>query len=166
MVHLYTEQVAQTWKKRTRQHLIAALAVAGAGLLTCILLCTQVSTGNAAKMLPLVIGISTLAGWAVIFLLRFGFFPAKAEVRHVTGVMQEETEEVAGILTIDKQRWLIPHSVAFYKVTLREGGERRIFNVDTHLANQLPANGTAVRALVVRKFLTAYEVQHENQENI
>lgn len=166
MKQLYTTQAAQKWTARTGRMALTALLTGGLALLLCILLCTQVTTGNAQGMSVTVITVSTLAGWAVILLLRFGYLPAKAQREHITGVMSEAAEEHQGVLTLDRQRWIIPHSVAFFKVTLRSGSEARIFSINAPMARELPPNGTPVRVLTVRKFITAYEVQHEEDQSV
>ncbi len=161
MNRLYTEQAAQQWKQRAARLMAAVLLTAAAGLAACIFLCTRVTTGSAQPLLFAVIALSTLTGWAVILLVRLGFLTAKAEAEHIAGVLAGESETAQGIWTLSRQRWIIPHSVTFCKATLRDGDVSRVYNVDVRLASVLPEDGTPVRVTAVRRFITAWEVQHE-----
>ncbi len=161
MKELYTRLTASRWRMRTRRALGVALMTALIALACCIYLCTQVNTATAEKLLYLVIGLSALAGWAVMLMIVFAYLPAKAEAQHIAGMLDEPQEEITGVLTVDKQTWRIPHSIAFCRAAITDGAEKHALQVNARLVRQLPANGTVIRAVIRRKFITAYEVQHE-----
>ncbi|MBQ8556381.1 MAG: hypothetical protein IJ438_10995 [Clostridia bacterium] len=164
MKQLYSPQDAQRWKLRARRSLAVAGLTLGIALVICIILCCMVDTGNSDTLLAAVIALSTLAGWTAILTLWFIYAPARAEAEHVAGIVQGEPEEAQGVLTIGAQRFRIPHSVTFYKAALTDGTEQRTFNLNVRLAEELPPSGTPVRILTVRKFITAYEVQDEEND--
>lgn len=163
MKELYTRLTASRWRMRRRRYLSLALMTGAVALAACIYLCTQVSTATAEPLLYLVIGLSTLAGWAVMLLVAFGHLPARAEAEHIAGMLEEPGEEVAGVLNVEKQQWHIPHSIRFCRATITDGEEKHPCQVNARMARQLPANGTVVCAVIRRRFITAYEVQHEEK---
>lgn len=161
MKELYTPEAAQRWTRKARNLLTAILAIGGVALIICILLCCLVNTANASLLCGLVIGTSTIAGWTIILLLILAYLPARAEAAHITGVMQGEPEELCGTLKVNPQKWIIPHSVTFYKATLTQEEGSRSLNLDAALIRELPPQGARVRLTTVRKFITAYEVEDE-----
>lgn len=161
MDELYSLQGLNRWSGRARRYRRIALGIGLVTLAVCVLLCTRVETATALTLRWTVIGLSILGGWTVILLLMLGYAPAKAEMEHWSGVMRGEGEIAEGILTLDRQKWVIPHSVAFYRVRLaNEKGSREV-SVNVHLASRLPENGTRVRVRLTRRFITACEVLHE-----
>ena len=161
MEQFYSAQGLARWEKQARRMLLAALLTAGIALAACIVLCCHVNTANASLLLAIVIGMSALGGWAVILLLAFGYFPARAEIGHIRGIREDQAAEYAGVLRLSTPQWRIPHSVAFVKAALEMDGEEKSFNVNVRLIPLMPADGTRVRVRAVRKFITACEVQHE-----
>ncbi|MBQ9263456.1 MAG: hypothetical protein IJ189_04510 [Clostridia bacterium] len=162
MKRLYTPEKMAQWKKRARVSGGAVCALMAAALAACVYLCAQVRTGNAGRMLRYVIGLFTLSGWVSIVLLRFCYRPAQAEYRHMAGILAGETEEHAGTVAWLPGAFSIPKSITIRKAILtKEDGETETLNVDVRLADTMPPSGAAVRLETVRKYITAYEVQHE-----
>lgn len=161
MKELYSAQQGQRWQRKVRGLKIGLWLTGALGLAACILLCSLVRTGNASLLFGLVSGISTLCGWAVMLTLYYGYFPARAQAEHFRGILEGEGQQAQGVWKMEKQRWRIPHSVAFYKVTLTEGEESHSLQINAALAGDLPRPGDYVQVKTVRKFITAYEVQHE-----
>ena len=161
MTELYTPRAADKWQKKAKGLLTAVFLTIGLSLAACILLCRLVNTANAETIYGVVVGISTLAGWTVMLLISLAYLPARAEAAHIRGVMQGEAEELTGCLRVDRQKWVIPGSVSFYKATLTQGEESRTLNLNAALATSFPPQGAKVRLRTVRKFITAYEVEDE-----
>ncbi len=161
MKDLYAIRDLRRWQKRAGRFLTAAVFVAVYLLALCIGLCFRVNTATAEILMYIVFGVSVLAGWAVILLIAFGYLPARAEVIHREGMLGEEATEVTGVLTIDRQKWVIPHSIAFCKACIVNGEEKLSCQADAALLRQLPPDGTRIRAVIRRKFITAWEVQDE-----
>ena len=87
MIFLYTQADALRMDRRAKVCLYFSIGLLLSALITCIVLCTQVNTGNAERMLYLVIGLFTLAGWIAILLLRLIYFPSAAVCRHMKSII-------------------------------------------------------------------------------
>ena len=162
MVSLYSNDEKNRMKKRAMLFLMIACAVLGGALIACIVLCTQVRTANAERLLYWVIGLFTLAGWAFILLLSLGYWPFQAEYRHMEGILNGAEENWEGRLTVSPATFRIPKSIVIRKVRLTDGEEKVSLNVDARFAKGLPKNGSWVRVKTVRKYITAVEACDEN----
>ncbi len=158
MKSLYSATVCEHWEKRAKRCLLWCALSLLSGLLICLYLCTRVTTGNASALLVWTIGVFTLAGWISLWMLWFAYAPARAQVSHIRGMLEGETEENEGILHVLGEKVHIPRSIAIYKVALKCGDETQTYHVNAHFISQLPKNGTQVKVYTVRKFITACEV--------
>lgn len=159
MEMLYTPAAAARWEKRAQRSLWAMVITGAAALLGCIIMCTQVCTANAQPLLLAVIGLSTLAGWAVILLLSFAYLPARRQADHMRSMLEEETEAFEGMLTLSPMHFAIPRSIVIRKAAIRlEGEEEPVsLSVNAALADRLPRNGVCVRVLTARRYIIAVE---------
>ncbi len=158
MIVLYSQAQAQQTDRRARVSVSAAVALLAAALIACIALCTQVNTGNAERMLYLVIGLFTLAGWIAILLFRLVYLPSAAVYRHMKSILSGEEEAMEGMITLNPAAFQIPKGILARKVSLADGEEKHTLNLDARFIKKLPPDGTRVRVRVVRKFITAFEV--------
>ena len=160
MIFFYSRADVLRVDRRAKISLYFSLALLLSSLIACIVLCTQVNTGNAESMLYTVIGLFTLAGWITILLLRLVYFPSAAVCRHMKSILDGEEEEWAGRLSLSSAAFQIPKGILARKVFLAVEGEEepRKLNIDDRLVKKLPADGTRVRVRTVRKFITAIEV--------
>ena len=161
MKELYSAEAGAKWKRKARRLFSAVWLTAGLGLGLCIALCCLVNTKNASLMLGLVIGLSTLAGWAVMLELYYGFFPLRAQAEHDRGILSGESSVDEGSWQMSREPRRIPRSVSFYQVKIGEGEEARTYNLNARFRRDVPPQGARVRVRIVRKFITAYEVLHE-----
>ena len=77
------------------------------------------------------------------------------------GILADETEvEYEGVLRLSHGTFQIPKSIAVRKVNIRQEEETVSLNIDARLARRLPLDGTSVRVMTVRKYITAFEVRH------
>ena len=164
MVLLYSNEEKNRMKKRAMICLAAACVVLGGAFIACVVLCAQVRTANAERLLYWVIGLFTLAGWAFILLLSLGYWPFQAEYRHMEGILNGPEEMAEGRLTVSPVTFRIPKSIVICKAALTSGEETKTLNVDARLAKTLPKNGSHVRIKTVRKYITAVEVARD--ENV
>ena len=155
----YTEPRAQQLKKRAHLYGIFISAVLVGALAGCIFLCTQVNTGNATRLLPMTIGLSTLGGWAALLLLVFGCKPAKAQAAHMTGLLDAAQETYTGILTVSREVFAIPGSISVRKAKLKTEQETLSFNLNARYGAKLPDLTKPVRIAVRRTFITGVEVE-------
>lgn len=154
----YTNQRATQLQKRAARYQWMAIAVAVFSLAGCILLCTQVTTGNASRLLGLTIGLSALGGWAAMLLMAFGQRPAKAEAGHIRGLLDAPEETYVGQLTVSKEGFQIPGSIVVRKARLQTDEETLTLNLNARFAARMPAPGTTVQVTVKKKFIIALEV--------
>ncbi len=158
MIQLYSPARAVRMGRRARISLTAACALLLLALTACIALCARVNTRNAERMLLIVIGLFTLAGWAAILLLTLVYRPSAAGCRHMQSILSDEAEEMAGKLVLTSALFQIPKGILVRRAALEDGDEKHTLNIYAHLAKQLPPSGTRVRVRVVRKFISAFEV--------
>ena len=158
MVFLYSRADALRMDRRAKISLYVSFSLLLSALIACIVLCTRVNTGNAERMLYLVIGLFTLAGWIAILLLRLIYFPSAAVCRHMNSIIDGEEKELEGSITLSPAAFQIPKGILARKVSLAAEDETHMLNVDDRLVKNLPPDGTRVRVRVVRKFITAIEV--------
>ena len=164
MVSLYSTQAMEGMKRKSRLGAAAALLLMGAALALCVFFCARVKTGNEYRLFSCTVGVFTVAGWGAIFLLRCVILPAHAEYRHMQGILKGETEEYSGVLSLSGAAFAIPRSITVKKVKLTQDGQELSLHVDASLARRLPPSGSRVRLKTVRKYITAYEVCHEETE--
>ena len=158
MKSLYSAELLGQWTARKKRCLLLCALVMGAALLVCLYLCSRVTTGNASMLLVWVVGIFTLAGWASLWTLWFAYAPARAQLSHIRGMLEGDTETHEGTLHVLGEKVYIPKSIAIYKVAIKNGEETYTCHLNALLLPQLPPNGAQVRVNTVRKFITAYEV--------
>ncbi len=148
-------------KRRAAWSGAAAWSVLALGWAACAALCFFVRTANARRMLFVIIGLATVSGWIFILLRQMVYLPAQAEQRHMASILSETAEEHAGTLRLSPGAFQIPKGIAVRKASLSEDGRTITLNIDARLNKRLPPDGTAVRVLTVRKYITAFEVLHE-----
>ncbi len=137
--------------------------VAAAGLAVCAALCFFVDTANAGALQIAAIAVSTLTGRAVILLWTVWYTPAKAKCEHMEGVLSAAHRDgYAGVLTLEDGCWHIPKSIWIRKAALTgPDGETESLSVLADKAGALPPDGTAVRVQAVRRYILAWEAQHD-----
>ena len=161
MTVLYTETELQKMKRRAAWSGAVSWGALALGWIACAVLCFFVRTANAKHMLFLVIGLATVSGWIFILLRQMVYAPAHAEVHHMAGILADEAEaEYEGVLRLSPGAFQIPKSIAVRKVNIRQEEETVSLNIDARLARHLPPDGTPVRVITVRKYITAFEVRH------
>lgn len=160
MIFFYSQAEALRLDRRAKISLYISLALPVSALIVCAALCSQVNTGNAERMLYLVIGIFTLAGWSAILLFRLVHLPSAAVCRHMKSILNGVEEEEEGRLSLSPAAFQIPKGILARKVFLAVEGEEepRKLNIDDRLVKKLPTDGARVRVRTVRKFITAIEV--------
>ena len=136
-------------------------AIAGTGLLICILLCVFTTRKNDGVTLPLTIGVSTLTGWIVIFLSHAVYDEAKATVRHMEAMQEGERETFTGHFEKSADFYRIRRGVTVRHVHARIGERDMMLNVAEALSKDVPDafSGTVE---TVHGFLVAYEVSADD----
>ncbi len=158
MTELYTRRETDRFRHLALFCGAAAAVILAAALAVSIALCCQVNTLNAARLEKTVILVSVLAGWIALPLLLMGYRPARAEYRHMEGLLSGEKTEHTGILTVSPTDVALPRSITVRKAFLKDNGESVALTLNARLARRMPPNGTPVRVTAVRRFITAFEV--------
>lgn len=173
MKTLYSSETIQQEKQHARIGRIAASFLAIAGLTACIFFCFGVRTANADSRRLIVISVSTLTGWGVIFLIRGLILPETREFQHEEGLLTgiwdcsanrffpESTEIHEGEILSIGEAFQIPKSISFCSVILREGTEETQLRLNTRNRHGFPCVGTSIRVKSIRKYITEYEVQND-----
>ena len=158
MRHLLQESDLAHQRRKVRRLQASVLAVSLTGLLAFILLCVLTRTGNASLMLKLGWICLILSGWSAIALSVCGLKPAKARLTHWEGLLRGEPVLREGVFRMTEERFRIPRSVAARRVLLRSGDEELRLNLDEDWVSLAPPDGSSVRLLTVRKFVTGTEI--------
>lgn len=160
-IELYREETKERARIRQKRAGIAMLAVAGAGLLLCILWCALTTRKNDGVMLPLTIGTSILTGWIVIFLSHALYDDAKSMVRHSEAIAEGERKTVSGRFTKTGEVYRIRHGVTVRRVHVDTGERELTLNVCEALSKELPDSFSGT-AETVFGFLAACEVNADD----
>ncbi len=124
---LYTEEEILALERKLRAGRISLALFAAAALTACVVLCCLTGPENAARMEGTVIAISTLAGWFVLYRLRFGLRERKLEIGHARMLRAGPGERMEGRPELTGAEMRIRGSIRFCPVVLRgEGGEHRL----------------------------------------
>ena len=116
----------------------AMIAVAAVGLAACVAVCCFATRQNQGVTLPLVVGISTLAGWIVIFLSHSRYEGAKARVRHVELMLTGPRERFSGTFEKLDGVYRVKRGVSIRKVRQREEFHETLLSVYDEKASRLP----------------------------
>ena len=163
MRYLYTNRAAARQQRLADAGRLWMWLIGGLSLIACIVMCTQVCTANAERLLLAVIGTSILGGWAVILLLNFVYLPSKRQAEHILSMLDEAQEAFEGVLSLSPVRFTIPRSIVIRKVRLTVPGQDEpvSLSINALMAKSLPANGTYVRVLTARRYIIAAEAVTE-----
>ena len=162
MQPLYTPALERRCRRTARGSLLLACGLLLCGWAACAYLCTRVRTGTAAALFPPVLILSTASGWAAILIFFLAYRPARAEYRHVTGILQEEPSAPReGTLTWMGSAFQVPGSIRVRKARLNTESGPVSLLLDERLSRDIP-EGTPLRIRTRRQFIADYEVLHEN----
>ena len=141
----------------------AMLIAAGLGLALCVSVCCFATRKNQGVTLPLVIGASTLFGWAVIYLSHSRYTPAKAAVRHLELMLTGPRERFSGRFEKKEGTWLVKKGVPIRKVMQREEFHETLLSVYAEKADRLPDTFTGT-VETVYDCIVAFGRQADPQE--
>lgn len=160
-VELYRTEERDREALREKRAKTAMLAVGAAGLLICAALCCFASRKTVAVLRPVVVGVSILSGWVVIFLSHAVYGEAKAAHKHDALMLSEPRKTVSGSFekTGDVRR--VRNGVTVRKVRLRAVPRDVLLNLNEEKAAQLPDafSGTVE---TVYDFIAAYEADGDD----
>lgn len=142
-------------KKKKRIWAAAVLILAAGAFLGCVGLCLAADTVNAERMERSVIVLSGAAGCLCLYLRRFIVAETGHEIGHAQMLLQgDDAEEIAGVLTVTRERLRIVNSVAIRLVSLDEGGKpRQLKVIESRVSRLMPYEGRTVRVRVVNGYI-------------
>lgn len=155
---LYENEALEREAAKKKRVGILMLALAGVGLLICVLLCVFTTRQNYHTTLPIVIGVSILFGWSVIFLSHTGFEAARAAIRHREMIGEGERETLTGSFQKTADVRHVRRGVSVRRVkAVRDDGREKMLSIYEALSDRLPEtfSGTVT---TVYDFIVAYEV--------
>ena len=155
---LYSREELDRLKRKYRLGKRAAALIASAALLCCALLCCLTNTANAGRMEQWVIGISTLAGCVVIYLLSYTVAAVRHELTHAEMLRSGERRMIEGVLDMSGAPVRIRGSIRFYPLKLTEGEQcARAKIIDARADALRPAAGRRIRLYLVNGYAAAFE---------
>ena len=158
LVSLYPpERIIQLkWKIKALRILLWVLAAAA--LTACVVLTCCANTANSSVMMLWTMGISTVAGWIVLYLAIFSVGERKKELAHASHLMEGEQQAVTGTVRVDPQRMRLRKSITVQKVFVRTPEGERSFLVNAARAEELRRAGENLTLCVSHGYVAAYEV--------
>lgn len=156
ITELYTDEDLDSLRCKIRRlNVFHGLLAAGA-LALCLVLIALTRTANAARMEILVIAVSTLAGWVVLYGQLLIALPCRRELRHALMLRSEEREKICGVVSVTEERIVIRGSITARRVEIRSGDEVRRALVCESRAGALAGLGEAV-LYTAHNYAAAYE---------
>ena len=156
IVELYDGAAMTRLERRIRRWRGALWALAAGALAVCLCLIARTGTANAARMELAVIGVSTAAGWIVIYGGIFVVTAARRELAHAKMLRREPRETVRGAVTVTDERVTIQQSITARWVEVHgDGGTRRLLVCESRAAALAAADAAALYA--AHSYVAAYE---------
>ena len=157
IVELYDDAAMARLERRIRRWRVILCALCAGALGLCIGLIARTGTANAARMELAVIGVSTAAGWVVIYSGMFVVAAARRELAHAGMLRREARETVRGVVTVTGERVAIRKSITARRVEVAaDGRTRRLLVCETRAADLGSARAAVLHT--VHGYVAAYEV--------
>lgn len=152
---LYSPEDILGLKKKKRIWTAVLALIAGGALIACVTLCLLTRTANAGQTERAVIVLSGAAGCLCLYLRRFVVAETGHEIAHAEMLLRGDgAREVAGVLTVTRERLRIVNSVTIRLVSLDGDGDAKRLKVIESRADRLaPFQGKAVRLRVVNGYI-------------
>lgn len=157
MTFLYSPEKLKRTERREKTGRALVWGLSFVFLAACVFFCLNTRMGNEREMMTAAVVLSVLGGWTVMGIAFFYWLPARAEYRHMQGILEGQEEEAEGVLRRTDSWFSIPRSVTVRRILLTQDGGELALQADAPLCRLLPPDGTRVRVRTVRRFITAWE---------
>ena len=157
IVELYDDAAMARLERRIKRWSGLLWTLCAGALAACLGLIARTGTANAARMEWAVIGVSTVAGWIVIYGRIFGVTAARRELAHANMLRRETRQAVSGDVTVTNERVAIRKSITARRVEVNSDGQTRRLLVCETRAEALASAGTAT-LYTAHSYVAAYEV--------
>ena len=154
---LYRPEDLSRLMKQRKMWRILLLTLTALAVGVCVLLCTRVTTRNAARMELAVIITSILSGWVLITLRYELLVLARREAEHITHMLAGERVTYTGILSLTEDTVRIPNSIRIRRLTLQEGKDIHRLSVNVKKLKELGELPRQVTVSTVHDFVVALE---------
>lgn len=158
IVSLYSQERRVRLTRKIKALRILLWLLAAAALTACVVLTCCANTANSSVMMLWTMGISTVAGWIVLYLAIFCVGEWKKELAHASHIMEAEQEAVTGTVRVDPRWMRIRKSITVRKVFVRTPEGERQFLVNAARAEELRTAGERLTVYVSHGYVAAYEV--------
>lgn len=157
IIELYSEADIEQLKRRINRWQTALWIFTACALAVCLGMIALTGTGNAAQMEGMVIAISTIAGWIVIYCSIFVVTVGRRELSHANMLRNEDRQTVRGSVAVTDEQVSIIRSITARRVEVNGDGETRRLLVCENRADALAEAG-AVVLYTAHGYVAAYEV--------
>ena len=157
IIELYSDEDIAQLSRQIKWWRIALWIFAACALAVCLRMIALTGTENAAKMEGMVIAVSTVAGWIVIYCSIFVLTAARRELSHANMLRNEDRQTVRGSVTVTNERLAIVRSITARRVEVSGDGELHRLLVCEKRADALAAAGEAI-LYTAHGYVAAYEV--------
>ena len=157
IIELYSEADMTRISRRIKRWRTALWIFAACALAVCLRMIALTGTENAARMEGLVIAVSTVAGWIIIYCSIFVVTASRREFSHANMLHSEDRRTVLGSVTVTNERVPIVRSITARRVEVSGDGEIHRLLVCENRADALAAAG-AVVLYTAHGYVAAYEV--------
>ena len=158
IVSLYPPERLRQLKRKIKALRILLWVLAAAALTACVVLTCCANTANSSVMMLWTMGISTVAGWIVLYLAIFGVGEGKKELAHASHLVEGEQQAVTGTVLVDPCRMRLRKSISVRKVFVRTPEGEQSFLVNAARAEELRRAGERLTVYVSHGYVAAYEV--------
>lgn len=157
IVELYDDAAMARLERRIRRWRAVLWALGAGALAVCVWMAAHAGTANAARMELAAIGVSTAAGWIVIYGGIFVVTADRRELAHARMLRREPREAVRGAVTVTNERVAIRNSIIARRVEVGADGQTRRLLVCESRADALAAAGICA-LYAAHSYVAAYEV--------
>ena len=157
IIELYSEADMTQLSRQIKRWQTALWIFAACALAACLRMIALTGTENAARMEGMVIAVSAVAGWIVIYCSIFVVTARRRELSHANMLHTENRQIVQGNVTVTSERVAITRSITARRVEVSGDGEIHRLLVCENRADALAAAG-AVALHTAHGYVAAYEV--------
>lgn len=158
VIELYSDADLARMRRHIARWRRALWILGAAALAVCVCLTALADTRSAQRMEQIVIAVSTLAGWIVIYGGVFVVTASRRELAHAEMLRREERQRVEGQILVTDQRFTIRKSVAVRRVEVRDQEQTHRLLVCESRAGALAA-AEAAAVYTCHGYVAAYEVR-------
>lgn len=157
IIELYSDEDVAKFSRQIKRWRIALWIFTACALAACLRMIALTDTENAARMEGMVIAVSTVAGWIIIYCSIFVVTARRRVLSHANMLRNENRQTVRGSVTVTNERVSIIRSITARRVEVSGDGEPRRLLVCEDRADVLAAAG-AVVLYTAHGYVAAYEV--------